>query len=334
MNKDALTAVEVAEMLNIAKNTVYVLVKRGELDCYMVGRKMRFTYDDVQKYINRSRSGKASEAKRPGKDVPGTGADALVNEMNLALETDDQESSDDASLVSPNVFRICGNDEILNHLARRMMEMVPGLKAECIHKGSYDALTMLYRDRVSAAASHMWDSETDSYNIPFVKAFLPGCQTVIIHICTRTEGLYVAEGNPKKIFTWEDLGREDIVMANREPGAGSRILTDVHLAQLGIDGHRIKGYDNARRTHLSVAGAVSKGEADVGVGPEKTALSTRGVTFVPLQEESYDLVIKESILETEAVQVMLKILRSFEFQEEFRYSSGYDIAGMGDIISK
>ena len=144
----------------------------------------------------------------------------------------------------------------------------------------------------------------------------------------------MAEGNPKKISSWEDLGRGDIVMANREPGAGSRILTDVHLAQLGIDGHQIKGYDNARRTHLSVAGAVSKGEADVGVGPEKTALSTRGVAFVPLQEESYDLVIKESILETEAVQAMLNILRSFEFQEEFRYSSGYDIVGMGEIISK
>ena len=29
MNKEAMTAVEVAEMLNIAKNTVYELVKRG-----------------------------------------------------------------------------------------------------------------------------------------------------------------------------------------------------------------------------------------------------------------------------------------------------------------
>ena len=334
MNKDALTAVEVAEMLNIAKNTVYVLVKRGELDCYMVGRKMRFTYDDVQKYINRSRGGNTSGSGRQTKDLPGTGADAFASETDPVLEGNDPGHSEDALSASSNVFRICGNDDILNHLARRMMEDVPGLKAECIHKGSYDALTMLYRDRVSAAASHMWDSETDTYNIPFVKAFLPGCPTVIIHVCTRTEGLYVAEGNPKKIFSWEDLGREDIVMANREPGAGSRILTDVHLAQLGIDGHQIKGYDNVRRTHLSVAGAVSKGEADVGVGPEKTALSTRGVAFVPLQEESYDLVIKESILETEAVQAMLNILRSFEFQEEFRYSSGYDITGMGEIISK
>ena len=334
MNKDALTAVEVAEMLNIAKNTVYVLVKRGELDCYMVGRKMRFTYDDVQKYINRSRGGSASGFGKQTKELPGAGADVLANGADPELEGADPGHGEDALSASPNLFRICGNDDILNHLARRMMEMVPGLKVECVHKGSYDALTMLYRDRVSAAASHMWDSETDTYNIPFVKAFLPGCPTVIIHVCTRTEGLYVAEGNPKKISSWEDLGRGDIVMANREPGAGSRILTDVHLAQLGIDGHQIKGYDNARRTHLSVAGAVSKGEADVGVGPEKTALSTRGVAFVPLQEESYDLVIKESILETEAVQAMLNILRSFEFQEEFRYSSGYDIVGMGEIISK
>ena len=337
MNKDAMTAVEVAEMLNIAKNTVYVLVKRGELDCYMVGRKMRFTYDDVQKYINRSRSG--GTEKQVG--APETGS--RVQDLSVESEAkeslaDDRIGSDqdgyDVSAGQENIFRICGNDDILTHLARRMSELLPDLKTECVHKGSYDALTMLYRDRVDAAAAHMWDSETDTYNKPFVKAFLPGCPTVMIHVCTRTEGLYVAEGNPKKIFSWEDLGRDDIVVANREPGAGARILTDVHLLRLGIDGHQIKGYDTPRRTHLSVAGAVSKGEADVGVGPEKTALSTRGVSFVPLQEESYDLIIKESIFETEAVQTMLKILRSEEFQEEFRYSSGYDITGMGEIISQ
>ncbi len=330
MNKDALTAVEVAEMLNIAKNTVYNLVKRGELDCYMVGRKMRFTYDDVQKYINRSRGGNAGKAEERF-----LSAEAQQQMGATGAEAADYEAPEyNMPSGQANVFRICGNDDILNHLARQMMEEIPGLKVECIHKGSYDALTMLYRDRVAAAASHMWDSETDTYNKSFVKAFLPGCPTVIVHVCNRTEGLYVAEGNPKRIFSWEDLGRDDIVMANREPGAGSRILTDVHLMQLGIDGHQIKGYDTPRRTHLSVAGAVSKGEADVGVGPEKTALSTRGVAFVPLQEESYDLIIKKSIFKTEAVQTMLKILRSPEFQEEFRYSSGYDIAGMGEAVLK
>ena len=44
--------------------------------------------------------------------------------------------------------------------------------------------------------------------------------------------------------------------------------------------------------------------------------------------------IKERDLEKESVQTMLAILRSYEFQEEFRYSSGYDVTGMGNIIEQ
>ena len=34
-NKEALNAMEVAELLNITKNTVYELVKRGEIPAYV-----------------------------------------------------------------------------------------------------------------------------------------------------------------------------------------------------------------------------------------------------------------------------------------------------------
>ena len=319
MNKDALTAVEVAEMLNIAKNTVYKLVKTGELNCYMVGRKMRFTYNDVQTYINRSRSGS------PIQTIPNEKRQTRY-QMSIA-------SGDSLPVIGSqsNVFRICGHDEILDLLSRNMMAQLPDLKTERIHKGSYDALSMLYKDQVSAAASHMWDAKTNTYNTPFLSSFLPGCPVVCIHICNRTEGFYVKEGNPKDIKNWEDLSRPDIILANREPGAGSRILMDAHLERLGINGYEIQGYNMPLKSHLAVAGAVSKGTADIGVGTQKTALGIRGISFIPLQEERYDLIIKKRDLNKEAVQVMLSTLNSFEFQEEFRYSNGYDVTGMGEI---
>ncbi len=40
-SKESLNAMEVAELLNITKNTVYELVKRGELPGYKVGKKLR-----------------------------------------------------------------------------------------------------------------------------------------------------------------------------------------------------------------------------------------------------------------------------------------------------
>ena len=51
-NKEALNAIEVAELLNITKNTVYELVKRGEIPAYKVGKKLRIDKSDVKEYID------------------------------------------------------------------------------------------------------------------------------------------------------------------------------------------------------------------------------------------------------------------------------------------
>ena len=43
-NDDALTADEVAGLLQVSRSSVYKLVKADELASYHVGRKMRFTW--------------------------------------------------------------------------------------------------------------------------------------------------------------------------------------------------------------------------------------------------------------------------------------------------
>ncbi len=318
MNKDALTAPEVAEILKIAQNTVYELVKRGELNCYKVGRKMRFTYEDVQRYINESRGVKVQTVQRQ-EEVPSSG---VRKEEGSSRER------------QKDVFRICGQDEILDVLTKYMMLQMPGLQVECVHKGSYDSLVNLYKDQVLAAASHMWDPETDSYNRSFVKSFLPGCDTVIIHVAKRQQGFYVAEGNPKGLHSWEDLKKPGIILANREPGAGTRILLDEHLQRLGIQGGEIEGYHRALFSHVAVAGSVAKGEADLGIGTEKAALSMRGLEFVPLQMEQYDLIVKKENMNRPEIQLMLQILRSDDFREQFRFMSGYDVEQMGEIVEE
>ena len=39
--KSSLTPLEVSELLKITKNTVYELIKRGELPSYKIGKKIR-----------------------------------------------------------------------------------------------------------------------------------------------------------------------------------------------------------------------------------------------------------------------------------------------------
>ncbi len=86
---------------------------------------------------------------------------------------------------------------------------------------SIEAATTLTRgeQQVNVATAHLWDGAGDDYNVPYVRALLPGIRSVIVNITYRMQGLYVAHGNPKNILSWRDFGREDLTMINRERGA-------------------------------------------------------------------------------------------------------------------
>ena len=51
----SLSTQEVAQILHVSKSTIYELIRRGEINSYKIGRKVRFTQDDVDAYIARSR---------------------------------------------------------------------------------------------------------------------------------------------------------------------------------------------------------------------------------------------------------------------------------------
>ncbi len=251
-NKSALSAQDVADMLNVSKNTIYNMIKKGELKSYNVGRKVRFTESEVNAFINRSQ---------------------------ISLDAQQTSSALPNGVQTNNGFIICGQDIILDVLSSYMRSYgIPALRAFI---GSYDGLMLLYKNKVSVASSHLWDSETNEYNIPYIKRLLPGTSAVVIQLTYRMQGLYVQKGNPKNIKGWEDFGRDDITIINREYGAGSRVLLDENLKLLGITGSSIKGYTTEKQTHLDVASSVSGGKADVAVGIEKIARQVDNIDFIP-----------------------------------------------------
>lgn len=303
----SLTPVEVAELLKITKNTVYELIKRGELPSYKVGKKIRVDIRDVEEYINSQKTGKIK--------------DTQFNNKNISIN---------------NNFKviISGQDVILDILARSVEKKLDGVNTFRSYIGSYNALYELYNGRVSIASSHLWDFETDEYNSTFVKKLLPGIPCVLINLAYRMQGFYVAKGNPKEIKTWEDLTRPNITLVNREKGAGTRVLLDGKLRLLNFNGNHIKGYDNEELSHLGVASTVSRGIADVGLGNEKAALQVNNIDFIPLHKERYDLVIKKEDLQNPVYQTIINIINSIEFKAELQGLGGYDLTDTGKIIAE
>jgi putative molybdopterin biosynthesis protein len=311
-----LTTQEVADMLKIAKNTVYELIKRGELNSYRVGKKVRIDFKDVEEYKNKTKNFKANlDTKIDPKPLRST----------VSLSEDYPKQSG---------FVICGQDIILDILSRYLQFHQNGVQALRSYVGSYNALYDLYHGNVQIATVHLWDGDSEQYNIPYVKRMLPGIPAIIIHLATRLQGFYVAKGNPKDIRGWEDLKRKDISIINRERGSGTRVLLDEHLRKLGIQSNSILGYQRESTSHLAIASTVARGGADIGVGNERSGLQVKDIDFIPLQTERLDLVIKKEDMNKAPFQAVLEILSSQEFKLELEGIGGYNLNGIGQIVAE
>ena len=308
-NNQSLSTQEVAEILHVSKSTIYDLIRRGEIHSYKIGRKVRFTQDDVDAYIARSRH---EHSTMPVKRV----------DTHSTLLTPPEESE-------PEII-ISGQDVVLDILANYLHQ--EGISAGRTYLSGFEGLLSLYQGNTHVAACHLYDGET--YNEAFVRTLMPGVPALVVNLSYRRQGFYVKKGNPKNITGWEDLRREDISILNRRPGSSVRILLDMQLKKLGITASAVNGYDRIMKSHLTVAAAIAEGEADLAIGTERISRQIDGIDFLPLMEERFDLVIRKDALQQPAVQKMLTILRSDAFQKEIFTFSGNDYRDIGKIITE
>ncbi len=306
---DILTPAEVAEQLKIAKNTVYELIKRGELEAYRVGKKIRVECRAVEA-LKEKREGSppVSPIPRPGRG------------------NSEREDGHPSELI------ICGQDITLDILARRLETHPLGLRVFRSHMGSYNALYSLYLGEVQIATAHMWDSASDSYNVPYISKMVPGMDAAVIHMARRFQGLYVGRGNPLGIRDWEDLLRPEVRFVNRERGSGTRILLDGYFQSRGWDPERIRGYGEVSTSHMACASRVGRGDADAALGCEKGAMQVPSVEFIPLKEESYDMILFRKDLDRAPFRAVREILRDPSFRREIEGLGGYDVSRMGELI--
>lgn len=320
MDEKLLTAKEAAEILKVKKNTVYDMIKRGDLRANKLGKQLRIRQEDLLAYIEYGSQKSEREAV--------LSAGSLFAKTPLTARNDSQISG---SVQEEPPFVICGQDIVLDILANALNGEPYYHNAVRSYKGSYNALYAMYQEEADVATCHLWHGKTDSYNLPYIESMLPGTDLAVYHLLKRNQGFYVKKGNPKNIFDFEDLKKTDVAIVNREPGSGSRVLMDEKLRKARIRPSEVLGYHRIVTSHLQAACAVAK-EADAALGTEKYVSQVPGIEFVFVQEESYDMVIREEDLEKKVYQDLVKIINDPSFQETVRAMDGYNITGMGTRI--
>lgn len=320
-NEVVYSAQDVADILKIKKSTVYNMIKRGELAAYRIGHQVRISDLEVESYKKRALNVYTEQR--------------ILESQNFAQQEPAQPVLIDEPAPRTNGFIICGQDSALDTLANQLQSLsVEAISPLRSYVGSYNGLYMLYQEQVSIASAHLWDGKTDTYNIPYVERMLPGVSAVVIHLFKRMQGFYVQSGNPQKISSWEDLKRQDLTFVNREKGSGTRVLLDERLRLMGVDPAGLPGYRRECFSHLAVAGVVARGGADFGLGTRSSVKLLAGLEYIPLQQESYDLVIKKEDINKRAYRAAVDTVRSNEFRMALEGMDEYDLTGLGNIIAE
>jgi putative molybdopterin biosynthesis protein len=323
MKNNLLNAQEVADILKIARNTVYEIIKRGELKASKVGKQIRVSQKDLHAYLS------AADGENP--DIPAR----HTPPMDMGSNRHGGRSlycPPMGETVPSHEFVICGQDLSVDILANHLNTVLDTLQVYRSYLSSYNGIYALYQGKVNTATAHLWDGDLNEYNVSYVKKMMPGIPPLIMRIGKRQHGFYVQPGNPKGIVGWNDLRRQDITIVNREKGSGTRVLLDEKLRLMGMIGDYIPGHAWECKSHLAAAAQVLRGEADIGLGSETGSQTLRGIDFIPLQTECYDLIIRLADADKQPYRTILEIIASDAYKQDLESVGGYATDETGKII--
>ncbi len=192
-----------------------------------------------------------------------------------------------------------------------------------IGASSGEALSLLEHGLVHAAGIH-WSAELEVHAAA-ARAALGSQRVTLVHLARWTQGLVVAPTNPLGIRVGPELARPELRVVRRDPSAAAQRLLEGIQPNVSTSGP-------VAADHREVARLVRWGVADVGVAIEGAAIA-EALTFLPITEERFDLVVPSDRLELPSVARLVDTLGRQPFRTEARGLPGYDLSSCGELVA-
>ncbi|MEZ5854081.1 MAG: substrate-binding domain-containing protein [Hyphomicrobiaceae bacterium] len=128
---------------------------------------------------------------------------------------------------------------------------------------------------------------------------------------------------------WACASSRGSAFAARQPQSGTHQLLVRLLDEMGIIFDRLEVAVTAR-TESEVATSVLEGKAEVAFGLESLACQF-GLSFVPVIEERFDLLIDRRAYFEPPMQTLLAFCRTDAFMKRAGEHIGYDLSGSGRV---
>ncbi|SRR5579875_94214 len=227
---------------------------------------------------------------------------------------------------------IAGCDPAVAVLGDYLAHRTPFIELVGCQCSSSSALEWVAKGRSHAGGTHLRDPGGDQYNLAAVRRRFGRRSVMVINFARWELGL-ASRPDARRISAIEDLARSGIRIVNRQPGSGARIALDEALAECGIHPNKLQGYDLELAGHLEVAEEIAAGRADAGL-TLRVAADAYGLSFAPLREERYDLVIPRREMESPAVKALVDALSSSRLAAEVSRLCFYDTSDMGKVLAE
>ena len=250
--------------------------------------------------------------------------------QNLAqeLETELNEALSQGS----KIVRVHASHGFAVSKLRELLSRETDLAVDLRYVSNQNSLVSLAHGGCELAGVHLPQGDLRAAATTTARQWLTPSEHRVIGFVTREMGLMVKRGNPLGIDSLERLLDPAVRFVNRDPDSGTRLLFDQLIEQRQLDETRINGYERFEFTHAAVAAYVASGMADASFGVEAAARQF-DLDFVRLLTEDYIFVSTKTILESNAVQRVLAIMRSEEFHRAIAEIPGYAVRDAGQIKS-
>lgn len=282
-----LTTKELADLLRIKERKVYDLAASGDVPCSRATGKLLFPRRAVEAWLAENSTGLAA-----------------VN-------------------VNPRPAVVLGSHDPLLDWALR--ESRSGLAS--FFDGSLDGLDR-FADREGVATGlHVFDAETDSWNVPSVAGRFSRENVVLVEWAVRQRGLVMRDEDSGRLSGLADLKGARIVP--RQPEAGSQHLFEHLMGASDLSPGDVT-FTSPVRNESDAALAVSDGDADAAFGLAAMAEQFR-LHFVPLVTERFDLLVDRQDWFDAPMQTLLEFCRGQQFAGKAATMRGYDVSGFGRV---
>ena len=241
----------------------------------------------------------------------------------------DIELLKDISEINNTIISIGSHDIVMDIINDELIKESFGkVHLSSTHVGSFQGLLSIIKGESHIAPIHLFDVESETYNIPFINKYLEE-DVALIKLVKRTQGIIVKKGNPLNIKSVNDL--INVRYINRQKGSGTRILFDYLLKKNNINKDDINGYEREEFTHMSLAKAIENGGADCGLGVYSAA-HIFDLDFIPICEEEYDLLLKKDMLNSKYINSLLSTINKESFINKVKSLGGYNLENMGEVV--